>query len=129
MRRILTVAMLALAVGLGGCAQLQNAFQAATADYNNPVTPRMMYDLENGMIVAVSGLQAYKQACINRTIPPACRTVIGKLQIYTKAAKPLLVRLRVFIKTNDKVNAVVLYNEVSALLTGFKQTALAEGVN
>ena len=126
MRKVLIA--IVLAVSMAGCAQLQGAFQAVTANYSNPVTPRMLYDIENSLTVAVSGLLAYKQACITKVVPASCRTIIANLQVYTRKAKPVLVQLRAFVKNNDQVNAVVAYNQVAALLSGFQQTATTAGV-
>ena len=130
MRKILAVAMLALA--LTGCAGMNTSiFQGGsslTASVTNPVTPRMLYDVENGMTVAVSGLLAYKNACIAKVVPVSCRGVIASLQVYTRKAKPILVSLRSFVRNNDQVNAITAYNSVKDLLSGFQQTAQAAGV-
>jgi hypothetical protein len=119
----------ALALSLGGCANLPKIIDLATTSVTNPVTPEMVYRVENGMIVAVSGLLAYKNACIQHTIDQACRGVVQRLQIYTRQAEPVIKDLRRFVRDNDQVNAVKAYNLVSALLDSFKSTAVASGVN
>lgn len=118
----------AVALSLGGCANLPKIIELATVGVSNPVTPDMVYRVENGMIVAVSGLVAYKRACIAKTIDQACRGTIMKLQVYTRQAAPAIKDLRVFVRTNDQVNAIKAYNLVSSLLDQFKSTALIAGV-
>ena len=118
----------ALALSLGGCANLPKIIELATVGVSNPVTPDMVYRVENGMIVAVSGLVAYKRACVAKTIAQSCRGTIMKLQVYTRQAAPVIKQLRVFVRTNDQVNAVKAYNLVSGLLDQFKATAISEGV-
>lgn len=119
----------ALALSLGGCANLPKIIDLATGNgLTNPVTPEMVYKVENTMILAVSGLLAYKNACIAKTIDQSCRGTIMKLQVYTRQAAPVIKDLRVFVRTNDQVNAVKAYNLVSGLLDSFKSTAVAAGV-
>ena len=119
----------ALALSLGGCANLPKIIDLATTGVANPVTQDMVYRVENAMIVAVSGLRVYKRACIAKTIDQSCRGVIQSLQVYTRQAAPVIKDLRVFVRTNDQVNAVKAYNLVSGLLDSFKSTAVIAGVN
>jgi hypothetical protein len=64
---------LALGLSLSGCANLGPLATFATTGVSNPVTPDMVYRTEQTMIIAVSGLNAYKQACIAKTIAQTCR--------------------------------------------------------
>ena len=131
-----TIVVLTLALGLSGCASLGKVGEnvlglpsgVLTTSINNPVTPAMLYEVENGMVIAVSGLLAYRNACAAGTIPPSCRPIIAKLQTYTRAARPVLVRLRAFVRNNDQVNAVIAFNSVRGLIDDFKATAIANGV-
>ncbi len=120
-----------LATPLAGCAGLQrfaDVANIATASINNPVTPTMLYDVENGMIVIVAGLNAYRASCVKGVIPPSCKTVIRSIQVYTKQIPPLLVTLRAFARNNDQVNAVIVYNTITNLLSGLKATAVQNNV-
>lgn len=124
---LLTVAM----VSLTSCAELQrfaSVANIATASVNNPVTPTMLYEVENGMIVVVAGLNAYRQACVKGSIPANCKTVIRSIQVYTKQIPPLLVELRSFVRNNNQVNAVVVYNTITNLLAGLRATAAQNNV-
>lgn len=104
-----------LAVGLGGCAELkkiEGAAQLATTTIDNPVTPERMYEAESGATVVVSGLVGYRRTCLAkpRIIPKSCRGVIEAIQPYTKQAEVQLPVLRKFVKENDQINAVQVYN-------------------
>jgi len=128
MKRLFIICTLALSLGVSGCANLPKIIDLATTGISNPVTPDMVYRVENGMIVAVSGLLAYKRACIAKKIDQSCRGIIVKLQVYTRQAAPVIRDLRAFVRDNDQVNAVKAYNLVSGLLDQFKATAIENGV-
>lgn len=122
---------ISLVVGLGGCAALkefQNVATIATANVQNPVTPKMLYQAEQGLVAVVSVLQVYKNACARQTIPPSCREVIAEIQVYTTQAAPLIVRLRAFVRQNDQINAVRVYNAVQGLLTQINASRATHGV-
>lgn len=127
MHKVLIAAILALS--LGGCANLGPLATFATTGVTNPVTPEMVYRTEQAMIVVVSGLNAYKRACIAKTIAQSCRAVIVKLQTYTRPAALAIKDLRAAVRANDQVNAIAAYNVVTRLMADFKSTAVAAGVN
>jgi len=99
-----------------------------TASINNPVTKDMIYDVENTLVVGVSGLLQYKNACAKKLIDQKCRPIVQKLQGYTRRAKPLLVSLRKFVRENDQINAIQVYNELRNILGQFQQTVAVNGV-
>lgn len=131
--RIIIAAVLALS--LVSCAPARqaaefvfDAVKIATVDVQNPVTKNDLYAVENSMIVAFAGLNAYKKTCVRGAIAPSCRGVIAKLQVYTRQVPPILDNLRDFVKNNDQVNAKIAYNTVKQLLADFKTTAAANNV-
>lgn len=135
MKRFLILCTVALS--LGGCAGtlpplIESIFNlpkgVLTASVTNPVTPDMMYDVENTAVIAVSGLLAYKRACIAKSIDQSCRDVIPRLQVYTRKIRVALPDLRKFFRANDQLNASIAYNEIRSLLDGFKSTATDAGV-
>lgn len=129
MRRIIIV--LGLALALSGCATAQKLFEAATtvtASVNNPVTPTMLYNVENGMIVAFAALNAYRSSCQQGLIPPSCRAIIARIQAYTRRLPPMIAELRRFVRTNDQVNAIIAYNLVVTLIQDFRAEATASGI-
>lgn len=120
--------VIALALGLGGCAQFKDAVTFATASVNNPVTPTMLYEVENVMIVAAAGLRAYKRSCVDLAIPQSCRTVINQIRVYTLKLPPLLTNLRSFVRDNDQVNAALAYNAIRQLVADIKTIAAANNI-
>lgn len=127
MRKLLLIIPLALA--LAGCANLAPLVNFATVGVNNPVTPDMVYRSEQAMIIAVSGLLAYKRACIAKTIDQSCRGTIQKLQTYTRPAAVAIKDLRAALRANDQIRAVAAYNAFSQLMDDFKSTAVNAGVH
>lgn len=127
MRKLLAV--VAIAFALSGCAQLKEAVNFATVGVANPVTKNMLYEAENGAIVVFAGLNAYKQTCVQGAIPASCKDTIRAIQTYTRQIPPQLKTLRAFVRTNDQVNAPVVYNTIMQLLSNAKATASANGVN
>lgn len=124
MKKLILVAVLAL--GLGGCQQVQKLADFTSAivvGISNPITENELYALENSMIVAFAGLNTYKRACINNVIPSSCRRVIQKLQVYTRRLPAALATLRKFVKENDQVNARVAYDTFIQLWNDFKGEA------
>lgn len=124
------VLVLALALGLAGCAGVQQAFQAGqllTASYTNPVTKEQLYQVENAAIVVFAGLNAYRQSCLAGAVEVRCRENIRKVQAYTRQIPPLLSRLRTFVKQNDQINAVVIYNQIVGLIGDVKKVAAEIG--
>ena len=124
MRKILLAATLACTLGFGGCATIQ----AITSSTTNPVTPERLYQVENAMIVAVAGLNAYRQSCLKGVADVNCRKNIAAIQVYTRRIPPLLTQARTFVRNNDQVNAIVVYNQIMTLIANFKSTAAAAGV-
>lgn len=124
MRAILVIV---LSLTLGACAG-QSIFAPITTSIPNPVTPNMLYDVENGLTVAVTGMIAYKRLCVAKAIDQSCRGVVQTLQGYTRRAKPILVSLRGFVRNNDQVNAITAYQTIQQLLAAFQSTAALNGV-
>lgn len=129
MRKIWLVPVLALS--LAGCAtaqQVATVVTAATVGVKNPVTKKALYNFENGMIVAFAGLNAYKQTCQKGLIDQSCRQTIAELQVYTRQLPDDLAKVRVFVKQNDQVNAVVAFDLLQSLFANFKAAAAARNV-
>lgn len=124
MRKFVFAALLGFT--LCGCAPLQAVLDIApklTASVNNPVTKDMLNNVENGAIVAVAALGAYKKACVELAIPQSCRGTIQSIQVYTRKLEKILPELRAFVKNNDQVNAAIAYNTVTNLIADFKSEA------
>ena len=75
-----------------------------------------------------SGLNTYKRLCLSKVINKSCRGVITAIQVYTKQIEIQLPVLRKFVKENDQVNAVQVYNLVMDAINQAKATAAANKV-
>lgn len=130
MKRIFLV--LALGLSLTGCAQLSAVTQGislTTKTIANPVTQEELYAIEASIRIAVTGLQAYKDACVQGSADKNCRANIASIQPYTRQIPPLLIQLRGFVKNNDQINATVVYNQLTSLYVNLKNAALAVGIS
>lgn len=130
MKKLLIAAV--LAVGLAGCSTLQKldtAFQLATHSITNPVTKDDLYKVESGVQIAFTALSAYKRSCAQGLVDKNCRANVAAVQQYTRQLPPLLAQLRSFVKTNDQINATVVYNQIVTLVGNFKTAATNVGIN
>lgn len=129
MKKLLLV--LSLALTLGGCPSMTetlNAVKLATVGVADPVTQKDLYNFENGMIVAFSGLNAYKRICVQGAIDPSCKDTIRAMQVYTRQLPPLLIQARAFVKSGDQVSAKLVYGTLLDLYDRFKTIATANNV-
>lgn len=134
MRKLFTIATLVLALSAGGCASSAEGLfglpaGTLTKSVQNPVTKADLYRVENGMRLAVAGLQEYKNLCNAETIAASCIGVVQKMQSYVHIGRPYLKQLRTFVRKNDQVNAAVVYNTLMGILQQVRNEATAAGVN
>ncbi len=137
------IAVLTLSLSLAGCASgadiglkfVENTLSlpkgVLTSSVSNPVTPYMLYEIENGLIPVVAGLNIYKRNCwasVPKGTPAACKNTTRKLQAYTRRIVPLLNQAKDFVTKNDQVNARIAYGEIMKLVANFKNTATLAGV-
>lgn len=130
MKRLIATALVALA--LGGCAQLGTigtGIGLVTKSVANPVTKTEEAQIELAIDAAVVALRGYKTACIQGTADKSCRVNIAAIQRYTRQMPALITQLRGFVDTNDQINAVVVYNQLTSLYTNFKTSAASLGYN
>lgn len=121
---------LVLALSLAGCSTFKNietAIQFGTASVANPVTPTRLNQVENATILVFAGLNAWKTSCAKGLIPPSCKDQIFTVQVYTRQIPPYLVRLRAFVKNNDQVNAVIVFNQLMDTISAIKAQAATSG--
>lgn len=130
MRKLLATVL--VTISLGGCAQMQtasNLLTAATKTYDNPVTEQELYQIEASFRIAVEALLTYRRACLQGTADLRCRENIEAIHPYTKQIKPLLLELRQFVRTEDRVNGIVIYKRLANLYNTIITAASARGVN
>lgn len=123
--------ILALALALGGCAQIQEALQAGklvTASIANPVTPDRLKATEDTLAVAFGLLNAYKTACVKGAADVNCKSNIRAIQVYTRKLPALLTQLRAFVKNNDQVNAILIFNQLKDAYNSAKGVATAAAI-
>lgn len=128
MKRLILAA--ALVMSLGGCATFKNietAVQLGTASVANPVTPTRLNQMESAVTLVFAGLNVWKKSCRDLLLPQVCRTQIAAVQVYTRQVPPYLVQLRQFVKSNDQVNATIIFNNLTALIGTVKTQAAASG--
>lgn len=130
MKKYLLIA--SLAISLGGCASLNNigtAVSLATKSVANPVTRTEEVQMEAAIDAAIIVLQGYKKACIQGTADKPCKANIKAIQRYTLQMQPLIRQLRAFVDNDDQINAIVVYNQLTALYANFKNSAAQLGYN
>lgn len=121
---------IALSLSLSGCLTLQQvetAVHFGTVSVANPVTPTRLNQMENGLKVLFAGLNAWKRSCVQGLIPDVCKQQIKTVQVYTLQLKPYLAELRSFVKNNDQVNAVVVFNELTGIISTVRAKAAESG--
>ena len=122
---------LALVLSLGGCAQLGNigtAISLGTTSIANPVTTERLYQMENAAIIVFTGLKEWRRLCVAGQINATCKDQIRTVQVYTRQIPPYLVKLRQFVRNNDQVNAIVIYNTLSDIISTVRAQAAANNV-
>lgn len=128
MKKLLIIPLLCLS--LSGCITIQGietAFRLGTASITNPVTKDRLFEIETTISLVFSGLNAWKKTCAQGLINATCKDQIAAVQVYTRQIPPFLSQLRVFVKTNDQVNAMVVYNNIVTLITTVRSQAALVG--
>jgi hypothetical protein len=125
------VLALVLLIPLTGCVGLSERFFGfdITASTANPVTPAMLGDIEEGLSAATAGLLTYRRLCLKGQADAYCRGNILRIQVYTKQAKPLILALRRFVRENDQINAVIVFNTLRDVVLQIKATRATMGVS
>lgn len=130
------IAIAIVALSLGACANIplpsiqsiETAVQLGTVSVNNPVTPERLQQAENAMVLVFTGLNGWKTSCQRGLIPSSCREQIAAVQVYTRQLPPILTKLRTFVRNNDQVNAITVFNSFSDLIAIVKTQAAQHGV-
>lgn len=129
MRKLIAVCLVAFS--LSGCAALQNiqdVISIGTASVTNPVTPERLRQVEAGVSIVFTGLNTWKRSCVQGLINPNCKEQIMAVQVYTRKLPPYLVQLRTFVKNDDVVNASVVFNNITKLISAIKAQAAVSNV-
>lgn len=137
------LAILAVALSLGGCANLGGLFDSSgasilkggtslTATITNPVTPVTIYQVKSVYAAALDIANGYRDYCYARPYAtlmqdqiagPVCksrRSIITKLQAADDRASDAIAKADDFIKRNPTVSAVSVIREAWAAVTNFQ---------
>jgi len=132
MRRLkLAAALVAVSLALGGCqffSKLQTFAELGTASVQNPVTRERLQKIEAGAVLVFQAMNSWRDACEAGTINANCREQIRAVQVYTMQIPPYLRELRAFVRKNDQVNAIVVFNQITDLIGIVKGKAAENGV-
>lgn len=129
MKKLLIIPLLCLS--LAGCATIQaveTVAQLGTASIANPITKQRLYQVEAAVTVVFAGLNTWKSQCKVGMIPASCKDQIAHVQVYTRQFPLYLTRLRAFVKTNDQVNAAVVFNQIIDTITAVKAQAATNNI-
>lgn len=132
MKKYLVIGLVAF--NLSGCASLpslhtiETLVQLGSASIANPVTKKRLYQIESAITVVFVGFNTWKDQCKRGTIPASCRDQIDHVQIFTRQLPPYLKQLRTFVKTNDQVNAVVVFNQITETISAVKSAAAVNNI-
>lgn len=130
MRRIF---VLLVALPLVGCAgmpsfdALKTAVTIGTTTIANPVTETRLNQMESTLTLVFAGLRSWKAACARGALPITCRKQIANVQVYTRQIPPYLEKLRTFVRDNDQVNAMTVFNTLSDIVTTVRTQSTAAG--
>jgi len=79
-------------------------------------------------IIVFTGLKEWRRLCVAGQINATCKDQIRTVQVYTRQIPPYLVKLRQFVRTNDQVNAIVIFNTLTDLISTVKSQAAANNI-
>jgi hypothetical protein len=118
MRSLITAAILAVAVVVAGCSNVNNPFSAPTLD---------KVETAYGAVLAVA--MNYKRACANRVIPNSCRLIVPKLQEYDRKTHISIVAARNFVDNYPQLNPANAILAAQQAVTDFRNFQVSQGVN
>lgn len=98
------------------------------ASIPNPLGAGQLTTIESAYGVALSAAVAYKQLCVNRTIPPSCRTIVVQMQNAAYKAQGAIVAARGVAK-NPTLNAISAIAAAQQALADFQAVQNANGVH
>jgi len=133
LHRIALSLVLVASLALAGCGPqlqaLQTAVKFGTASIANPVTKERLRTIEDAVTVLFVGLNTWRDLCEAGAINETCKQQIRTVQIYTIQVKPYLFQLRRFVRQNDQVNAVVVFNQLTDLIGTIRAKGAEGGQN
>jgi hypothetical protein len=129
MRKIILVLALSLSLAGVGCAPQLAVLSAATKTIDNPVTKNDLFQIEASIKLVTTGLKTYRRLCLQDAVDKNCRSNIEAIQPYSSQVYPLLAELSSFVRTNDQINAIVVYKRLVNIYTSITTEAAARGIS
>jgi hypothetical protein len=129
MRKIVLALALSLSLAGAGCAPQLAMLSAATKTIDNPVTKNDLFQIEASIKLVTTGLKTYRRLCLQDAVDKNCRSNIEAIQPYSSQVYPLLAELISFVRTNDQVNAIVVYKRLVNIYTSITTEAAARGIS
>jgi len=128
-KRIFLVLALSLSIAGGGCAPQLAVLSAVTKTIDNPVTKQDLFQIEASLKLVTTGLKTYRRLCLQGAVDKNCRSNIEAIQPYSSQVYPLLAELSSFVRTNDQVNAIVVYKRLVNIYRSITTEAAARGIS
>jgi len=131
MRKYLAIVLVSFSLaGVGaGCAPQLAVLSAVTKTINNPVTKEDLFQIEASLKLVTTGLKTYRRLCLQDAVDKNCRSNIEAIQPYSRQVEPLVVELTSFVRTNDQINAIVVYKRLVNIYTSITTEAAARGIS
>ncbi len=101
----------------------------ACASISNPITGNALTNVESAYGVALSAAVAYKQLCVQRTIPSSCRTVVVQMQQAGIKVQGAIIAARNFVKNNPTLDPASAIAAAQVALSDFQTVQTANGVH
>lgn len=129
MRKYLAIVLVSFSLAGGGCAPQLAVLSAVTKTINNPVTKQDLFQIEASLKLVTTGLKTYRRLCLQDAVDKNCRSNIEAIQPYSRQVEPLIDELSSFVRTNDQVNAIVVYKRLVNIYTSITTEAAARGIS
>lgn len=112
MKRLIALSLL---LTLGACV---NPF----ASVNNPVSTTNLYQAELVFDASLKTFNELKGLCVNRALPPVCRTYVVKGQALIVKAAAADVAARNFVNNNPTLDATNVVQAFTGIVSNFNTT-------
>jgi len=129
MRKYLAIILVSFSLAGAGCAPQLAMLSAATKTIENPVTKNDLFQIEASLKLVTTGLKTYRRHGLQGAVDKNCRSNIEAIQRYSSQVYPLLAELSSFVRTNDQVNAIVVYKRLVNIYTSITTEASARGIS
>lgn len=110
------IAILVLALSVSACAS------GGLPSVKNPISNVNLYEAELVFDAAIKSFVELRGLCVNRTLPPACRTYVRAGQSIVTKAAAADIAARNFVANNPTLDATNVIGAFTGLLSDFQNT-------